>query len=358
MRVLLAGPRLSVKGPIPRHAPHLVQALRERGLEVETVGWGRRLDGDGSSRRVFDRLGDVLHIRRRLRSESFDVLFVKTSQDWVALLRDLVLLEFTRAFTGKRVIQFHGSRSDRLAASGSWLLKMASRRLVRQVDAVLVLSNEEQHEWQEFAPLTRFFTVLNPFVAPAAETGDDDARSEQGDPRQTILYVGRLIPQKGIYDLLVAAGAMAGQRSCLFRVVGDGRHLDRFREQVHFLGLDGVVRVEGRLEGSALQAAYESADVFVLPSYSEGFPTVIAEAMYYGLPVVTTRIRGAADQLYEGVNALFVPPGRPDLLAAALVRLLDDEVVRMTLSAANVEKVRDFAPARVARTYIEILEHL
>jgi glycosyltransferase involved in cell wall biosynthesis len=85
---------------------------------------------------------------------------------------------------------------------------------------------------------------------------------------------------------------------------------------------------------------------------------VFLEAMSMGLPIVTTRLRGAADRLAEGVNALFVPSQHPDALASALEHVLADDDLRATMSANNLAKVREFAPEVVAPQYLSVIESL
>jgi glycosyltransferase involved in cell wall biosynthesis len=108
-----------------------------------------------------------------------------------------------------------------------------------------------------------------------------------------------------------------------------------------------------------MAAIYRTGDVFVLPTYwVEGFPTAISEAMEAGLPIVTTRARGMADHLEEGVNAVFVPKRSPGELAEALERLLTDEPTRARMGSANRQKVAEFAPDRVAGEYLEALNSI
>jgi len=84
----------------------------------------------------------------------------------------------------------------------------------------------------------------------------------------------------------------------------------------------------------------------------------LLEAMSAGLPIVTTALRGAVDRLEEGVNALFVPPRRPDLLAEALGRILSDGDLRASMAANNLAKIKEFAPEAVAPQYVAILENV
>jgi glycosyltransferase involved in cell wall biosynthesis len=85
---------------------------------------------------------------------------------------------------------------------------------------------------------------------------------------------------------------------------------------------------------------------------------VILEAMSFGLPIVTTRIRGAADHLVEGENALFVPPRTSAPLAAALERLLGDETLSTTMGENNRRKAEIFAPDRVVQAYVRVFEEV
>jgi glycogen synthase len=80
--------------------------------------------------------------------------------------------------------------------------------------------------------------------------------------------------------------------------------------------------------------------------------------MSAGLPIVTTKLRGAADLLEEGANAVFVPPRDPSALADAIGRLLDDDELRARMSAANRAKVRDFEPVKAAEIYLRALAEI
>ena len=85
---------------------------------------------------------------------------------------------------------------------------------------------------------------------------------------------------------------------------------------------------------------------------------VLLEAISAGLPIVTTPIRGALDHLKEGVNTLFVPPHDPSVLAQTLSKLLNDPDLRARMREANLEKVKEFAPDVVARSYYLALEQI
>ena len=149
-----------------------------------------------------------------------------------------------------------------------------------------------------------------------------------------------------------------GQR-CDLLVAGDGPAAAELRDRVAEAGLSSQVTLTGHLSSDALLDAYRGADMFVLPTYHpEGFPTSIAEAMSAGLPIITTKTRGAADHLIDGTNALFVPARNPAALADAVMRLVDDNELRRRIGHENAQKVREFAPDRVAGDYVRAMNEL
>jgi glycosyltransferase involved in cell wall biosynthesis len=329
----------------------MVDEMLRLGCEVATTPWSHRLAGESLPAKVADRTADMLRVRRRLKERPGGVMLVTTTHDWPALLRDIPLMALTRGRCRARVIHFHGSMVDRLVRPGNTLMKVCSRWLVRQCDAVLVLSEEERRLWTGFSPETRFEVVVNPFVPPPAS----ELTASPKEP-PALLFVGRLIPEKGVYDLLEALCVVRAQTPCTLRIAGKGPEEAAIRRRVAELGLQDSVDLVGYLEGDALAALYASSSVFVLPTYfGEGFPTVITEAMSYGLPVVTTPTRGAADLLGEGENALFIPPHRPAELAVALGRLLKDPLSAADMGRRNRERVRAFAPEVVVPRYVEIM---
>jgi glycosyltransferase involved in cell wall biosynthesis len=279
-------------------------------------------------------------------------MVVKTSHDWRALARDIALLLAVRRSVDWVVIQFHGGRSDLLEELGHKGFKLASRLLFRYSDGVLVLSSAEAKLGERFYPNRKFVTVCNPYSRRPPRP-----RPLNQDGVPSLLFVGRLIPEKGIFDALEAVALLRDRTECRLVVAGTGPAEVEARQRAQALGLAATVKFTGHLTTGQLETTYGEADVLVLPTYwGEGFPTVIAEAMDAGLPIVTTRIRGMADHLRQGENAIFVPPREPQVLAAALEKLVRDEGLRERMGRANERKVEEFAPDRVAGEYLVALQ--
>ncbi len=359
MRILMLTCHPEIRGPFPKILPLLARTLRELGCEVVEEPWGRHGDEESRLRKMLDRPGDILRVRRQLKSEPFDVLFIHTTTEWANYSRDLPLLALCRGLVKHVVLQFHGSVPSLVLGEGHTAFKWASRRLFTSVDGVFVLSTEEQRAWKQFHPAGNFPVISNPFQ-PLTPVAMDRAqvpwKVQEGEP--VALFVGRLITEKGIFDLLEALARVRAKMPVHLVLAGGGPEEENFRKRIQAMGLEPHVTLAGYLDAPALAAAYQAADLFVLPSWSEGFPTVLTEAMHAGLPVVTTRIRGALDHLEDGRHACFVPPKNPTALAEAMIKIFGEPSLRRRMSEANREKVKEFAPANVGEKYLAALRTL
>ncbi|MFP4171792.1 MAG: glycosyltransferase family 4 protein [Candidatus Hydrogenedentota bacterium] len=142
----------------------------------------------------------------------------------------------------------------------------------------------------------------------------------------TLLFVGRLIEQKGVSYLLRAMAKVRGACPNLHAyIVGDGPLREDLRAEAEALGISGQVSLEGYIPHGNLLEYYQKADVFVLPSLNEALGNVTHEALASGLPIVTTHT-GAAE-LVDG-NGIVVPKKDACAIARAIERLLHDRSLR------------------------------
>ena len=146
--------------------------------------------------------------------------------------------------------------------------------------------------------------------------------------------MARLIERKGLRDLLPALALLERGRFEL-DVVGTGPDDEALRMLARELGLANEVRFLGALDRSSVARRYREADLFTLPSTSEAFGNVFAEALASGLPVVGTTVGGIPELVEHGLHGLLVPPGEPAALADAIRTLADDPQRRREMSRRN-----------------------
>jgi glycosyltransferase involved in cell wall biosynthesis len=172
-----------------------------------------------------------------------------------------------------------------------------------------------------------------------------------GSGRLDVLFVGRLVADKGPQLALEAVHlARAQGRDARLTLVGDGPERNRLERRASELGLGDVVSFEGSVGQDRIRDYYSECDVFCLPSFAEGVPIVLMEAMAMRRPVVTTTVMGIPELVEDGENGLLVRPGRVDELADAMIRLADEPDLRVRLGAAGRRRVMgDFEIGRSAQ---------
>ena len=177
---------------------------------------------------------------------------------------------------------------------------------------------------------------------------------------QTILYVGWMIPEKGVLDLLDAFAIVARTNpKTKLRMVGplfDGA--EHWRDRARARGVDGRVDFVGPIhDRQSLIGEFQSASVFVLPSHFEGFPVALLEAMSLGLACVGTAVGGIPDILDGGSAGIVVPACDPEALSLALAKLLDHEKLRQHLACAARTRIAHFYTEEAFITsYLELIK--
>jgi len=157
-----------------------------------------------------------------------------------------------------------------------------------------------------------------------------------------ILCVGRLTPAKGQHLLIDAVDRLARQgRRARLRLVGGGPNEGSLRACAARIGWPEAVVFEGPVNQDRIREFYARADAFCLPSFAEGLPVVLMEAMAMGIPTVSTYIAGIPELIRDGVDGLLVPAADVDALVGALGRLMESMELRERLGAAGRERVRE-----------------
>ena len=180
----------------------------------------------------------------------------------------------------------------------------------------------------------------NPIDLPHEETPWEKRDS-------SILFLGRLEQEKGVFDLLAAFSAIARQApEARLLLCGVGSARAKLEKIVQENGLTSRVDFPGWVDGEEKACLLRRAGVFVLPSYAEGMPMSVLEAMVAGTPVVASRVGAVPEMLENGNSGFVVEAGRVDELAEAILAALDDSRTA-DLSSRALARVREFYSAKV-----------
>jgi glycosyltransferase involved in cell wall biosynthesis len=226
------------------------------------------------------------------------------------------------------------------------------RAVLNRADRVVVVSNQLKRFVEGVSTNRGVVTIFNPMTLPVL--ADFHARA----PAQ-VLFLGRLGASKGTYDLLQAVGKIAARHPGIKLILGGDGELEPTRAACRALGIDAKVELLGWVGSRAKAQLLAQASVCVLPSYAEGLPMSVLEAMSAGLAVIATPVGGVPDVVTDGIEGRLVPPGDIDALAAALDGVLSNTEARRRMGIAGRTKAENvFSSSRIVQLIESIYRQL
>lgn len=334
------------------HRPYL-QAFRDLGWEVVVACGGREMDIPEADRRVvipFEKsitspknANAVLHLRRLLRTDRYDIISCHTA----------LAAFFTRlAVFGMKnrpavACTAHGYLFDADTRGLRGKLLRGAERITAPVTDVLMTMNRWDSEYALAHRLGKTIVEIPgmgvnfPAMRPVSQTQAQQLRESLGLASDDILliYAAEFSARKSQMVLLEALRSLPERVKLL--LPGDGALREACMDFCRDNGLSHRVRFPGQVHDMPLW--YAAADVAVSSSRSEGLPFNIMEAMYFGLPIVASEVKGHTDLLRPGETGLLYPYGDAEACAAQLRRLLEEPELAGTLGRQAAQAVQAYA---------------
>lgn len=379
MRILLLNYEFPpVGGGAATAASHIAAQLARRGVEVAVLtshfeGLQRRERIDGYTvhrvpvaRRRLDRCSPwemgafmlgaavpALRLARAFRPDLMHVYFGMPTGPVGLLIQQLEGVPYLLSLRGGDVPGFLGAELALLHR-----LALPLTRLTWSRAAALVVNGQGLRLLAAHtAPGRRIEVIPNGIDLEAFRPMEGNA---DADGRIRLLFVGRLVRQKGLPYLLRSLALLdpaLRERVCL-ELVGSGPEEKPLRRLAAELGLEKRIRFTGWVARPDIPACYQKADVFVLPSLDEGMPNVVLEALACGKPVVATDIRGNRELVQEGLNGTLVPPADAAALARALAAMISNRALREQMGLNARASVARHGWAEVAGRYLDLSEEI
>jgi glycosyltransferase involved in cell wall biosynthesis len=214
-------------------------------------------------------------------------------------------------------------------------------------------------------PSSRLSVIHNAARLKAFATPQPEAKAKllaqfpaNAGVKRVIVAAGRLSPEKGYTVLVEAAVEVLRQQPDVGLVLfGEGGERPALEARINALGLTDRVRMPGFT--TELDALLPWANMFVIPSYTEGLPNVGLEASAAGVPVLATAVGGNPEVIADGINGLLVPSGDPNALSMAMNRVLTEDQLRAKLAAGGVARMKErFTFEAQAARYRTLLTNL
>jgi len=237
--------------------------------------------------------------------------------------------------------------------------------IFRRADRIICLSQSDKKYVKKFVKKKDKIKVMpnaiDPAVLSISEKKDIDIISKYNiKNKRIVLFVGQIIKRKGINFFIRAIPHIlkdTSKRDVVFLIVGMGDFLNKAEQMAEKFHISDSVVFTNKISFSELIQAYKSSNIYVLPSLSEGLPTTILEAMYFGLPVIATNIPGVKDHFKN--RALLVPPSDEKRLAEAISYVLDNVDFAKTKSKEGKKLIEEkYTWDIVIREYCKVYKKL
>ncbi len=330
--IIMLGPSLDVKGGISSFAKNFLAS--ELPKEFRITFHPTTIDGSKILKIIFFMKSLGLFFIRLLIDKKIRIIHICSSSKG-SFYRKAVILSVSKFFRKSVIFHIHGAGFDVFYDNSDSLTRFFIRKTLDISDSIIVLSRSWHAVVKGMTKNTGIKIIPNPI-----DTSDfKSIRTGRDFSKFNVFTAGRLGKRKGTYDILEIAPVIISQvpdvRFCL---AGDG-DVDKIRQLCRKKGIEKNVVVLDWLNREELLVELKRASMFLLPSYHEGFPVAILEAMASGLPVISTRVGGIPELVEDGVNGFLVDPGRKEELAGKIIDLLRDTELRKAMARNNIRKI-------------------
>lgn len=333
MRILLCSPYRNepgvIQGGISIWAQNVMEyyATHKNNMDVQVVPFDRWTYVGGHTsmlKRTWTGFNEyrkpIQEVRKALSEGSYDVLHLCTSAS-ISFLKDIIVLKMAKKKGVKTVVHFHFGRIPELSVQKNWEWKLLTK-VIKLADVALTMDNSSYRTLLACG-YKQAKCLPNPLKQSIVEQIDEIKGTIVRDP-QKLLFVGHVVPTKGVYELVEACKKIDRIRLCVI-----GKVQPDVLEEMKRLSDDGDwLEFRGEIPHEEVIQEMLSAQVFVLPTYTEGFPNVILESMACGCPIVTTDV-GAIPEMLDIANGfqygICVKPCQVEELYQAVKKMLDDK---------------------------------
>lgn len=329
MKVLTVANAKSVKGGINSVVVSLLEGLKRRYPGNRFDRYPSYIDKVKPVFRVVYSLGAMLVFL--VRVIPYGIVHVHSAADG-SFYRKTIYTYLTKALGKKLVFHIHGSNFEAFRERSERNAKIV-RKALNRADAIVVLSEQMKGLVAKFCDNPNVWVLPNPIVIP---TEEEKASYQRRNDKVNLLFMGEIGPRKGIYDLVQALATLPEDcRSRLLLHVCGNNEIEKLKQVVNDLKLQDCCIVHGWTDGEKKKEFFSTSDVYILPSYAEGLPISILEAMAYSMPVISTEVGGIPEIVRTGVNGYLIQPGDIGELARSIEELVRDPEKRQVYGATG-----------------------
>jgi|WetSurMetagenome_2_1015567.scaffolds.fasta_scaffold08990_3 glycosyltransferase involved in cell wall biosynthesis len=337
-RILIAGHLPPPMGGIATYYQALLNSSLKEWVDysfVETSSQNRSASQTGrfSISNVISAANDCLRFARAALKNRPQVTHIATAFG-LSFVKHSACVIIARLLGIRVLLHPHCGFSALYGERPSWW-KWYFRKIIRMTDGVITLSSEWK-KLAEIVPGHRIFYLPNGIdLSPFHAAGLKNSEKSSIEGNLKALYLGHLGRSKGTYIILEAARQLLAKRVPIIidlvgEVMGDGDE-EEIKSCIDQKGLTGMVFRHPPVTGTEKIEVLGSTDIFVYPSFSEGMPIAVIEAMACGLPIIATKVGGIPDLVSDGINGVLIEAGSIDQLTEAIENVCRNPELRLQM---------------------------
>lgn len=314
IRVLMCGSNRKEKGGMNSVIDQLMDHEWDNNIELSYLA--THISGNNLKKIVYF-IFAYIKLFFLILFDKFDIIHIHMSYKG-SFVRKYYVAKLCKKHNKKVIIHLHGSEFKDYYFSGSDKLKNKIVELFNFVDITIALGKE----WKDFilsiAPNANVEVVNNAVAMPNLE-------EKQVQTKRVFLFMGALIKRKGVMDFLQAVKSLVdeGVTDMQILIAGSGEEENTLKDYVLNNSLEKYITFLGWIGKDEREKLFKQSDVLVLPSYNEGLPMAILEAMSYGLSIISTNVGSIDEAVKDNENGYLITPG--DIVAiASKIRILTE----------------------------------
>ncbi|GLV63166.1 polysaccharide biosynthesis protein [Bacillus mycoides] len=329
MNVIMIGSHLRVTGGITRVVKNYMQAgLNEKtNLEYFPTYYG---SNHFVNILYFTIKYIKLFFQLNVLNRKYDVAHIHMSYKGSFIRKMYIVNLFSRKGI-PIIIHMHGGYFKQFYSESSEAYKEKITDTLNKADVLIALG----YEWKKY-----YESICSTRVASLENAVFPKEFDQNQNEKIYITAMGLLSPKKGTYDLIEVGAKLKGRIDNKYKFVlaGDGE-VEKIKQKITSLNLNDLFIIPGWIsEDEKIEKIYRKSIIYVLPSYFEGMPMSILEAMSYGLPIISTNV-GSISGVVKKSNGIIVNPGDVDSIANSIVKLLNEPEIIGEISLNNRKKI-------------------
>jgi glycosyltransferase involved in cell wall biosynthesis len=361
MKVLILTVDFNIKGGV---SGYYSIAKKYFKVDVEYFIVGSRYENKNLFYNIYRLISDYIKFIYNINRNNYDLIHLNPSFNFKGFSRDLVFLLLSK-FAGNKVIIFIHGWSKQYERLFNIIPLVIKSRLLNLSDCIIVLSKDFKNklmEWGYFRDIYVSSTKVDNDLLKGIDVNVINNK-HKNNQNITLLFFSRVEKYKGIYEVIDAFKIIQNKYNNIRLIIaGSGKETESVQMYLKNNRLSNV-SIVGFITGENKRQLLLNSDIYILPTYGEGMPTTVIEAMAFGLPVITRRVGGLKDMFLDGQMGFITDENNADVLIENIETLIKNPLLRKQMSLYNYRYIKnnfyaDKVISNIEKIYRNVLGNL